>query len=263
MRLGLRAYRRSLAKMITVGLMGGLGNWLFQVSFVEYLKAHTGRDIYISNEVGTSPHSNTNYMSTIMQHWKKHLKHANPSHVITEKNLLPANWPSIVATYPDIHIVGYFQNYNYVLPTFLEKLVFNTDCIIRNPDIEDTVFLHIRGGDYLNHPVHGIQLDGYYERAIRMFPQGTKFSVFTNDIEYSKTKGFLRDVSHTFIHESEIDSLYLMSRCKGGICANSSFSWWGAFLNRNRILTLPSKWFNDPELFTNGYYFNEATIVEV
>jgi glycosyl transferase family 25 len=54
-----------------------------------------------------------------------------------------------------------------------------------------------------------------------------------------------------------------MSQCQGGICPNSSFSWWGARLNPNRKLILPSKWFNDSNFYTNGYYFPEATIVDV
>jgi len=54
-----------------------------------------------------------------------------------------------------------------------------------------------------------------------------------------------------------------MSKCKGGICANSSFSWWGARLNPNRSIILPSKWFNDSRLYTDGYYFPEATIIDV
>jgi len=48
----------------------------------------------------------------------------------------------------------------------------------------------------------------------------------------------------------------MMSKCsKGGICANSSFSWWGAFLNPNRTIIMPSRWFNSSDMWIEGYYF--------
>ena len=66
----------------------------------------------------------------------------------------------------------------------------------------------------------------------------------------------LKQVNYTFIKEDEITTLAMMANCiRGGICANSSFSWWGAFLNPNRTIVMPDKWFNDPNLRSDGYYF--------
>jgi hypothetical protein len=48
-----------------------------------------------------------------------------------------------------------------------------------------------------------------------------------------------------------------MSQSKGCICSNSSFSWWGAYLNPNRPIYFPDKWFNDPSMDTSGLYFNK------
>jgi hypothetical protein len=101
----------------------------------------------------------------------------------------------------------------------------------------------------------------YYIKAIDSFPKGTVFSVFTNDIQYAHTIVNLNDIDHTIINENEVDSIYLMSKCKGGICANSSFSWWGARLNPNRKLILPSEWFKDTNFYTAGFYFPEATVL--
>ena len=72
------------------------------------------------------------------------------------------------------------------------------------------------------------------------------FYVFSDDIKYCKDVTYL--TSFNFILDlDEIDSLYLMSMCtKGGICSNSSFSWWGGYLNDNndKMVIYPNRWFN-------------------
>jgi hypothetical protein len=83
----------------------------------------------------------------------------------------------------------------------------------------------------------------------------THFSVFTNDRGYCEKQEYLKDLDYEIIDENELDTLYLMTQCKAGITANSSFSWWGAYLNPNRPLCIPSKWFNDVEYFIGGYFF--------
>jgi hypothetical protein len=71
----------------------------------------------------------------------------------------------------------------------------------------------------------------------------------------------LKDIDYEFVDASELESLVLMSECKAGICANSSFSWWGAYLNPNRLICMPSKWFNNSGINTQGYYFPGVSIV--
>jgi hypothetical protein len=247
--------------------MGGLGNWLFQVALCEYLKTHgISSKLEISAK---SPHSSEEYMDTILKEWKHDVMPTGINFIFgryrfTEEHMQPYDWVNIAKSIKNVTLVGYFQNYKYITQSFIEKLNLPTGSLKRHPLIQETVFLHIRGGDYLypQFAILNVNLDAYYEKAISIFPSGTHFSIFTNDAVYSKTKSFLNSIAHTFINESECDSLYLMSQCKGGICANSSFSWWGAYLNKSRKLILPSKWFNDMSLFTGGYYFNEATVLD-
>jgi hypothetical protein len=67
-----------------------------------------------------------------------------------------------------------------------------------------------------------------------------EFVIFTNDVSYALSQF----PNIPIIQESELDSLYLMSKCSGCICANSSFSWWAAYLNSERRIVIPSKWVN-------------------
>ena len=146
-------------------------------------------------------------------------------------------------------------------------LVFeNPELLAKYPKLKDSCFLHIRGGDYVGHPLHDVGLGKrYYPSTIKFMKDSgiTHFSVFTNDTNYCAQQGFLKDVDYTVINENEIDSLYLMTQCKAGITANSSFSWWGAYLNPDRRICLPSRWFNDTEYYIDGYFFQGTYIYHV
>lgn len=86
----------------------------------------------------------------------------------------------------------------------------------------------------------------YYERAIAMFPD-EKFLVFSDDIEWCKSKWGL-DERFEFSTGTEIEDMNSMSRCKAHIIANSSFSWWGAWLSSsypNNKVIAPKAWYKD------------------
>jgi hypothetical protein len=247
--------------MSVVFVHGGLGNQLFNIAFIDYLQSF-GIEIYANKNCSYAfrfAHSNIDYFLNIFQYWNNDRKDPNVSNIIHEHNLQPQDWVSIVKKSNDVSMFGCYQNYKYILPGFIEKLTLIPN--LNYPNISKTVFLHIRGGDYVNNPFHDVKLENYYKKAIEEFSKDTHFSIFTNDIPYAKT--VIKDISYTFIEENELDSLYLMSQCFGGICSNSTFSWWGAYLNKNRKLILPSKWFNDLSYYTKGFYFPECTIIEV
>lgn len=86
----------------------------------------------------------------------------------------------------------------------------------------------------------------YFEQAIMTFPEESLFVIFSNDIDWCK-KAFA-DIPREFVFiegEPHYNDLYLMSMCKHNIIANSSFSWWGAYLNLNpeKIVIAPKNWF--------------------
>jgi hypothetical protein len=160
---------------------------------------------------------------------------------------------------------GYFQRHEYVPKSFANMLRFNTSIAEKYPRLEESAFLHIRGGDYLSVPLHFVDLSQYYKRAIEFYKsRGVEhFYVFTNDVAYAESIGILEECM-TRVEEEEVDSLYLMTQCKkGGICANSSFSWWGGYLNRARPIVLPSKWYNDASMHTDCLYYPGSTVIMV
>jgi len=253
-----------MEKFLTVDLVGGIGNQLFQLAGADHISNVKKYTFYLRHlNSPNTIHSNLKYFQTIFFNWRVFIKEDILPGTIFQEHSCEYNIERIIGDNIELH--GYFQNYKYIEPDFCSKLIFNKSILSNYPNISNTVFLHIRGGDYLFQDkawLHYINLDKYYANAISLFPEGTHFSIFTNDIEYAKTKAFLNDISHSFINENELDSLFLMSQCSGGICANSTFSWWGAFLNRNRKVTFPSKFINSKH-YHEGYCFPELIILDV
>jgi len=121
----------------------------------------------------------------------------------------------------------------------------------------NSVSVHIRRGDYVNNPqtfrFHGVCGVEYYTKALEMITNktaGTELFVFSDDMEWARDNigaGFrVTYVSHNDSGHAYED-LCLMSHCKHNVIANSSFSWWGAWLNRNpgKVVIAPARWFNE------------------
>jgi hypothetical protein len=128
-----------------------------------------------------------------------------------------------------------------------------------------TCSVHVRRTDIVGDPAWPELAAGdYYERAMSQFDSDTTFAIFSDDIEWCKQRFRDRDV--VFIEAlSAVEDLFLMTRCKGHIIANSTFSWWGAWLNSNpnKKVIAPLRWFAgrhaDPAIpyqptRLNGYY---------
>ena len=88
----------------------------------------------------------------------------------------------------------------------------------------------------------------YYINAMKHFPKESLFVVFSNNIEWCKTIFSGIEENIIFIEgENRYHDLYLMSLCKSNIIANSTYSWWAAYLNRNpnKLVVAPRKWFGE------------------
>jgi hypothetical protein len=127
----------------------------------------------------------------------------------------------------------------------------------------NTCSIHIRRGDYLNLPnFHPTQDISYYMDGCNIIGNEANYLIFSDDIEWCyKNFNFIKN--RTFISgNTDYQDLYLMSMCNNNIIANSTFSWWGAWLNKNKnkIVVSPKKWFgsennqyNTDDLYCEGW----------
>lgn len=177
-------------------------------------------------------------------------------------------YDSLVFEKDPVYLTGNFQSEAYfadikdkVRNSFLFKNISVPEVYQKYQTAIDktlSVSVHIRRGDYLD-PSHqgiyeGICTCEYYEKAISFiqnrYPEAC-FYLFTNDVEWTKKNlsGTGRTIVEGGSEETGYLDMYLMSRCRHNIIANSSFSWWGAWLNTNpeKIVVAPSKWLNGRE----------------
>ncbi len=162
---------------------------------------------------------------------------------------------------------GYWQNENYfkecrdcILREFsFPKFEYNTnnEHIYNLIKRKNSVSIHIRRGDYINiSSTQGICTIQYYINAIKKLKEyiiPSIFIVFSDDIEWCKSnlRHIFDETPTEFIDWNSAQNSYrdmqLMSNCNHNIIANSSFSWWGAWLNTNvdKIVIAPSIWMND------------------
>jgi hypothetical protein len=117
----------------------------------------------------------------------------------------------------------------------------------------NAVAVHVRRGDYVGNNTHPVCDNTYYEKAIALITKMTgnpTFFLFSDDMDWVRDH-LITNCKKYYIDHNRINiaaDLYLMSQCKHHIIANSSFSWWGAWLGAapGKIIIAPRKWFHNP-----------------
>ena len=162
---------------------------------------------------------------------------------------------------------GYWQNENNFLPIrdkILEVFSFPQFNDKRNIELAElitnkrTVSCHVRRGDYLKDPLYGVCTSEYYVKAIDEINRKVSpdlYCVFSDDVKWCKENlGEIigKDKEIVFVDwnkgENSFRDMQLMSLCNHNIIANSSFSWWGAWLNNHddKVVVAPNIWMNKP-----------------
>jgi hypothetical protein len=271
--------------MIVINLKGGTGNQLFQYALGRHLsiknnvplkldtsgliRANAVGDIYrpftledfrIHKEVATQDEiRRLKYPYGIFSKaWRFISFHAS-----RDKNTLFN--PRILSKTGDIYLDGFWQSPNYfdsIRDTLLAEFTLEKPLgsgaakLAAMIDSSESVSLHVRRGDYAANPrvayEFGACTSEYYTNAVTHIhtaaPVTPTFFIFSDDIPWVKQNLSLPETV-VFVDEpgiTDTEELMLMSRSKHNIIANSSFSWWGAWLNQHqsKIVIAPKPWFD-------------------
>jgi len=169
------------------------------------------------------------------------------------------------------YIYGYFQTERYfehIRAELLERFRLKNQvdeknaALIMKMQSENSVSVHVRRGDYTNSPFSLLSVEDYYQKAIDFILEKVEvpvFYIFTNDPEWVEDNFKALQINKSIVtinfgNQSYMDMI-LMSNCRHNICANSSFSWWGAWLNTNpnKIVVTPKSWFKSTEYVESIY----------
>ncbi len=133
----------------------------------------------------------------------------------------------------------------------------------------NSVSIHIRRGDYLNNPIYSVCDASFHREAIRVITENVdnpQFMVFSDDPEWCHNYMKQFHVDYKMVDwnkgQDSFQDMFLMSKCKHNIIVNSTFSWWGAWLNANpdKIVVSPNKWTTDSEM---NYSIKNWTFITV
>ncbi|PSG86522.1 alpha-1,2-fucosyltransferase [Aurantibacter aestuarii] len=258
--------------MIIIKLKGGLGNQLFQYATAKALALrhntmlridHSNFETYKLHDYGLYHFNITDQLYKKEPKWlakiEKKLKlktfYNEDDHGFRYNNELKHQ-----KAYK-LFLDGYFQCEDYFLEyrqEILEALKITsplkpiTKQTLETINSCSSVALHVRRGDYLLHDVHNTDKAAYYDKAMSYIESKVEnpiYFMFSDDIDWVK-ENFSSKHQMVFIDFNDASTNYedikLMSNCKHNIIANSSFSWWSAWLNTNpeKIITAPKHWFN-------------------
>ena len=263
--------------MVIVKFQGGIGNQLFEYAFYKQLK-HMGKEVYADLSAFRTDFQIRDFelekLGLIVQEAsKKELRKLGQLHeTLYDKVMFRLKgrkttvsdefgqvFNPIFFEKDNVLLDGYWQTKKYFEDVF-EEVVSEID-FERNLDDQnrslseemskcDSVSIHMRFGDYVGHKLYsGICTQDYYEKAIeyiKAHADNPKFYVITDEEE--RAKAVLRDTKFTILNNNRgsdsYKDMYLMSKCKHNIIANSTFSLWGAFFNKNpqKIVVKPKNW---------------------
>ena len=251
--------------MITIEIMGGLGNQLFQIFTLISHSLDNNFEFFFEQKQIRNGHRKVTYWNDFLISLKKYVKQQSHGKIFHEQVFHYIPLPQK----DNIKLVGYFQSSKYFERnlTAIYKLI-NLEpqrLVIRekyNYNYNNICSLHFRIGDYAKiqhfHPLMPlkyyvtalkklISLTGSAEWKILYFYEKKDHNVVAEQIVKLKQKSALSQLKFIPIRYSIADweQILVMSNCKHNIIANSTFSWWGAYFNDNpgKHVFYPATWF--------------------
>ena len=241
-----------MISMKRLGMWGRLGNQMFQYAALKGIATNRGFDFCIPGNPlrhGRAPHDlfSAFVLDSAVQ-------------VRPRWQLFVTRWSSrkeqshrfdaeLFETCPDgTDLLGYFQSEKYfahIRDRIRADFTFRT--VVDDSSLpEHYVSIHVRRGDYVEKQfAHPLCTDAYYIAAMDRFPTGTTFVVFSDDIDWCRSQSVFSSCVFS-AGRSMLEDMSLMSRADHNVIANSSFSWWAAWLNPNpdKIVVAPTLWFD-------------------
>lgn len=174
----------------------------------------------------------------------------------------PSNLYNEIPLFENVRIHGYFQSEKYFIDS--KKLILNLFEIEPSlssyinkkygHELFDATSCHFRFGDYTQLNDYHLLLSetSYYKNALNNL-SNKRLIIFSDDIDRCKKLKIFKDFEVFYISdETDVVDLYMMSMCKDNIIANSTFSWWGAWLNKNneKKIYYPNKWYGEKKQWT-------------
>jgi hypothetical protein len=237
--------------MVTSNLLGGLGNYMFQMTTAYSVALDNGDDAIFNINEGVKVHQ---HLETYLDNILRNITFVEKPLPIKNSYSEPFFHYNPIPYTTDLKLNGYYQSEKYFkhnrekilnLYSVDESSLKYISNKYSNILDENTCSLHVRRGDYVGLVTHHPPCNmGYYTKALEEFPEDTKFLIFSDDIAWCK-EVFDGDQFHFIEGNTDYIDMWLMSMCKNNITANSSFSWWGAWLNQNqdKKVIVPNKWF--------------------
>jgi len=259
-----------------LGQLGRLGNQMFQYASLRGIARNRGYDFCIPNHdtVFRDPYGFTMKIELFYPFEMVHVKKQNIN--IMDRGYAPVvqekyfHYDQILHNMcPDeISLAGFFQSEKYfkniegeIREDFTFKPEILEPCKEMMEDVGEAISLHVRRTDYLENPNHTTLGLDYYKKALDRFNPTLPVVIFSDDPEWCQEQELFSD-DRFMVSESgdQYVDLCLMTLCQHHIIANSSFSWWGAWLSDYDDVVAPSKWFgegnsdkNTKDLYAEGW----------
>ena len=193
-----------------------------------------------------------------------HFHYTNKILDIPQHSILNGYWQS------ELYFEDYTQEIRKIL-SFSKQLDKKNSLIANEINQNNSISIHVRRGNYLlkTNINHNVDLKEYYLNAIEetsILFNNPKYFIFTDDPLWV-AKNFTLNYSFTVVDinrgKDSFYDMHLMSLCKCNIIANSSFSWWGAWLNNkeDKIIYAPKNWFIDKSICTDNLIPNSWNVI--
>ena len=249
--------------------MGGLGNQLFQYAFMRHIQMQGFQEVYIDtnfySDTPETPDTNVTARHFELSFLQTRYTafdgggYSPCSRIVYEAK---GEYDPAVLQTNDVYLVGFWQDLKFcgdifpfcreefrLKPQYIDKMISDME---KEMTDSFSVSLHIRRTDYLNEDNRNLFAPctmEYYEKAVRSIHRMTGETpvlfLFSDDMDYVKLhlSGFCGCKTVFVESGTSYQDLYLMSRAKHQIIANSTFSWWASVLNENNHITIaPKKW---------------------